>query len=334
MNRNIDTLIEAILTTVEEHKLAPGKYARWLIQSSQGNRDMGSSEYGCADAANILYSVGKFPRDLDERQACVAELRSFQKPDGRFEEPTHHTLHTTAHCIAALELFDAAPAYPLTYHKEHFGTPEQVISFLESRDWAGDPWDQSHQGAGFYAAMVLTEVMSLEWQDAYFDWLAEHADPVTGIGLAGAQNGQRNIFHHLAGWFHYMFNHVYAKRAFPYAEAMVDSCFDIYHNRQNIHRALGSSIGFSDIDWVFLINRASAQSGYRRAEVKELLREYAQGYLDWLENDLGNARKTRFDDLHALFGTVCALAELQLALPGEIVTTVPLKNVLDRRPFI
>ena len=42
----------------------------------------------------------------------------------------------------------------------------------------------------------------------------------------------------------------------------------------------------------------------------------------------------RFNDLHMLFGAVCALAELQSALPGEVRTTVPLKLVLDRRPFI
>ena len=41
-----------------------------------------------------------------------------------------------------------------------------------------------------------------------------------------------------------------------------------------------------------------------------------------------------FNDLHMLFGSVCALAELQLALPGIIVTEKPLKLVLDRRPFI
>ena len=40
------------------------------------------------------------------------------------------------------------------------------------------------------------------------------------------------------------------------------------------------------------------------------------------------------NDLHMLFGTVCALAELQNALPGEIVSTRPMRLVLDRRPFI
>ena len=40
------------------------------------------------------------------------------------------------------------------------------------------------------------------------------------------------------------------------------------------------------------------------------------------------------NDMHTLFGCICALAELQSFLPGEIVSDVPLKLVLDRRPFI
>ena len=40
------------------------------------------------------------------------------------------------------------------------------------------------------------------------------------------------------------------------------------------------------------------------------------------------------NDLHALFGALCCLADLQTALPGLIRTERPPKLVLDRRPFI
>ncbi len=335
MARNIDKLIHYIEKAVQEHRLAPGCYARWRIPDAAGRRNMGSSEYGCADAANILYSIGRFPRDTAERAASVAGLRRFQHPDGCFAEPTHHTLHTTAHCIAALELFDAGPALPLTYHMEQFGTPEKLTAFLASLDWSGDPWDESHKGAGVYAAMALACEMPQAWHDAYFDWLAAHADPVTGVGAADAQDGQRTMLHHFAGWFHYMFNHVYARRPFPHAEKLVDTLL-AYYDSGLMREApdFGRSIGFAEIDWIFLVNRASMATGHRRKQVLEKLRQFAAGYLDWLEMELESEYASRFDDLHALFGTVCALAELQLALPGEIVTARPLKNVLDRRPFI
>ncbi len=336
MKRNIDKLLSYVEKTVKEHELAPGCYARWMIQNKEGTRDLGSSEYGCADAANILYTIGKFPRDLEEREACVKELQRMQKEDGRFEEPTHHTLHTTAHCVAALELFDAAPALPLTYHMENFGTPEKAQAFLESLGWDWHPWDQSHQGAGFYAAMALCCDMPMEWHDAYFDWLAANVDQKTGIGREGAQNGTRPLLHHFAGWFHYLFNHIYAHRPIPNAEKAIDTLIWYYENDLKIGKTypLGRRMGFADIDWVFIVNRASMQTGYRREEVKELLRDFSEIILNYLENDIENQYKTKFDDLHMLFGAMCAVAELQLALPGEIKSTIPLKNVLDRRPFI
>ena len=90
------------------------RYRRWLRQDPPGTRDLGVNPYGCADAANLLYSIGRFPGSAGERLAWVDALRSLQDPgDGLFHEATHHEIHTTAHCVAALELFDARPARSL-----------------------------------------------------------------------------------------------------------------------------------------------------------------------------------------------------------------------------
>ena len=259
-----------------------------------------------------------------------------QKEDGRFEEPTHHTIHTTAHCVAALELFDAAPSLPLTYHMENFGTPEKAVAFLESLGWNTNPWNESHKGAGFYAAMALCCDMPMEWHDTYFNWLAEHVDEKTGIGLEGAHDGSRPMIHHFAGWFHYLFNHIYAHRPIPNPEKAIDTLIWYYENdlRYAKGHPFGKIMGFAEIDWIFIVNRASMQCGHRRDEVKALIREFAEVYLDYLEKNIETEYKTHFDDLHMLFGAMCAVAEMQLALPGEIKSTIPLKNVLDRRPFI
>ena len=107
--RNIDDLIKIIKNSVDQHKLGEGKYSRWIFGE---NRDLGINEYGCADAANILYSIGYFPQDKAERKAFVETLQNMQDAEtGFFTEETHHPFHTTAHCSAALELFDAKPLY-------------------------------------------------------------------------------------------------------------------------------------------------------------------------------------------------------------------------------
>ena len=81
------------------------------------------------------------------------------------------------------------------------------------------------------------------------------------------------------------------------------------------------------------MTRASRQTPYRFDECCQLLEDFADGYLGWFET-IDWEKDEGFNDLHMLFGAVCALAELQQTLRGKILTVNPLKLVLDRRPFI
>ena len=67
--------------TVESHYLGNGAYCRWLWQNEQGTRRLGINEYGCADAANILYSINEFVFSEDERAQRIAALRGMQDPE-------------------------------------------------------------------------------------------------------------------------------------------------------------------------------------------------------------------------------------------------------------
>ena len=333
---NIDRIIDKFRKTVASHCLETGVYARWMWQNEQGTRKLGVNEYGCADAANILYTIGDFPQDPEERAAWVRALKGKQDPEtGLFREATHHPMHTTAHCLAALELFDAQPDYRLSAYDE-FMNKERLEEFLLSLDWIGEkitPWSESHRGAGLYAALVITKSAPLEWQKWYFDWLRNNCDPVYGMSLKGAvDNTKVPVCHHMYGWFHYMFNHNYAHMPFPYPERLIDSCLDMY-NRKTMGANFGREIAFQEIDWIFCLNRACRQTGYRFAECQAALEDFAEGFIAYLD-EMDYEKHEVFNDLHALFGTVCAVAELQLALPGKLISTVPLKLVLDRRPFI
>ena len=86
---NIQDIIEKIASVVDTHKLSDGRYARW-ITPGKNNRDTGINPYGCADAANILYTIGRFPSDADERAEWIKALREMQDPEtGLFNEGTH-----------------------------------------------------------------------------------------------------------------------------------------------------------------------------------------------------------------------------------------------------
>ena len=334
---NLDEIIEKVEKTIANHKIGKGDYARWLWQNGKNDREMGSNPYGCADAANTLYMIGAFPQDDEERAESIRILRGFQDPEsGLFHESTHHTYHTTAHCTAALELFDKYPLYPFTALKK-FDDPKELHALLDSLDWVISPWPQSHQGAGVFASKIIVEKQPIEWQNAYFDYLDAHCDEKYGMSRAGAlgahPEGKFNIDHHLNGWFHYCFNYNHCHRQFPHTETFIDTLIYMYENKKLNTGCFGKSVGFREIDWVFPINRATWQVGYRREEAKELMRDFAVKYTDYL-NSVDIEKDDGWNDLHALFGAVCCLSELQLALPGEIFTTRPMKNVLDRRPFI
>lgn len=329
---NLDSLIEKIYAVVERHYLGGGAYARYLWQDDAGSRKMGINEYGCADAMNILYSIGRFPRGERRAEALGALLDLQDRETGLFTEETHHYIHTTAHCTAAIELFDEMPRYPVVAMQRCF-TKEGIKELLDSLNWCGNPWPQSHQGAGAYVVGVLTDSVDLEWQDYYFKLITDATDEKWGMSRAGTvDGGTAPACHHLYGWFHYMFNMEYAKRPLKYPERLIDSCIKMYDENM-LGKTFGRWIGFCEIDWVYALNRAIRQTPHRHREAKERLYDFAVKFVEYLgsldfENDDG------VNDLHMLFGTVCALAELQTALPGKVVSTRPLRLVLDRRPFI
>ena len=327
--------IDAAAAIIGRHRLAPGQYARWLTQRQGAPRDLGPNPYGCADAINLLYTIGRLPRDPAERSDLASALQSMQSADdGLFREATHHPIHTTAHCTAALELLDTLPLHPLTALAP-LREPEAMTRFLDQLDWQGNPWNQSHQGAGLYAAIVIVGEVDSAWQDVYFDWLSREADEHTGLWRRGCVPREEpvtsEVFPHLAGTFHYLFNHEFARRPLPYPERLVDLCLAV--EQQRAWAGLGCAVDFATIDWVYCLSRAMQQSGHRFGEAMAAQRRVASRLTAYL-TALDATTDEGLNDLHRLFGTVCALAELQRVLPGELKTDVPLKLVLDRRPFI
>lgn len=329
----LDDLILRIKKCVDEHQLSPGCYARYLWNNEKGTRKMGRNEYGCADAANILYTIGYFPTDPTERAEFVRHLQEMQEPDtGLFREATHHSIHTTAHCTAALELFDAKPLYKATA-LQPCTTKEGLYQLLEQDEIWEKPWPGSHQSAGILPSLTNTDMVGLEWKNWYFDWMWEHSDPELGFVCYGPKRAPK-IRDYMCGGFHYLFNHEAERRPFRYPEKIIDFCLEMMGDYET-HELLGvrKACDFINIDIVYSVTRSMRQTPHRFWECKQALEKYAQDYLQVLLT-IDYDRDDSFNDLHMLFGAVCCLAELQQALPGKLLTTRPLRLVLDRRPFI
>jgi len=324
--------LEAVLA---EHALGPaGEYRRWRHPDPAAGRNAGIDPYGCADAANLLWTLDRFPADAGERAAWVSALQGLQEPEGGFfREPTHHEIHTTAHCVASLELFDARPRHALA-GLAGLEVPGALERFLDGLDWRDDPWLASHRGAGVYAARTIAGEASDAWRERYLDWLAREQDPETGLWrrdrVTPPYRWGESRFPHLAGTFHYLFNLESAGRPLRYPDRLVDTCLGIAAEDP---WPLGATVSFAEIDWVYCLHRSVLQCGHRRAEAFDALGRFADRYVAYLlvldlDADDGAG------DLHRLFGAVCCLAELQRALPGRLRSERPLRLVLDRRPFI
>lgn len=180
---------------------------------------------------------------------------------------------------------------------------------------------------------MLAGEVTAEWEYWYFAWLRERADAATGLWRAGciADGGDAMLFHHLAGTFHYLFTHEYRGRLLRHPARLVDTCLRIA--AEGLFPPLGATVGFAEVDWVYCLSRALRQSSHRLRESRDALRALAARYVEFLRG-LDHARDRAFNDLHQLLGALCALAALQQALPDELPSAVPLRLVLDRRPFI
>lgn len=323
--------ISEVKKIVERHYLgAPGQYTRWITQDEKNSRDLGAAPYGCANAVNILYTINELPADFKEREEIVKVLQGFQnKENGLFENPGNFETHTTAFVSGALNLLDAKPLYPAKGFEQYISR-EGLFEFMDSIDWAENPWLGAHLGAGIYASMLLTETAADEWEDNYFEWLNQNADSATGLWKKGALEGAEP-FHYLAGTFHYVFNYEYARRALPYPRELLDTCIKAYYNGDCMD--FTKAVGWADIDFTYLLARVQRRAGERFEETQKILTEIADGLINQLLAMKPEESET-LNDLNTLFAIVCALAVLQDALPGYIRTSRPLKLVLDKRPFL
>jgi len=332
---NINSLLNNIKKTVDSHQLSTGEYARWIWDDPAGEtkRNLTSNAYGCADAANIFYTLNCFPTDVEERKLWVKGLQAHQdKKTGLFVEGSHLPSHTTAHCVAALELFDAKPLYPF-YDFKKYEDNDAMCQLLESLNWP-EAKGPGHIAPAIYSSFVITRAVPHSWVDNYFDWLNKNCDPETALWRKGTYPLPQgaSICQHMGDGFHFLFTYEHARMAYPYPDKLIDTCLDLCTDRIGYPK-FGKQFHFIEVDWVFCLNRASRQTKHRFDEVQAALYGFAKDYISWL-NTVDWETDDGANDLHMLFGTLCCLTELQLALPGIIRSDVPLRMVLDRRPFI
>lgn len=325
---------------LEAHRapdLPEGSYYRRTLDAESRRVDV----YSSADVADVRYAVGDFPLEDAVRGEWISVLRSFQDPaTGLFPNEIHHVDHSTAYAIAALELFDARPEHRLSAY-DGLKHPGALEDWLESLEWEENAWNVGHRGAGVASSFAITGEADRDWFDRYFAWLDAEHDPSTGFlrkGIANKRVGSHHpdeiapILPAMAGTFHFHFVYHHLRRPFPYPEAMIDNTLKLQLEDGTFHSP--GVFGFAELDAVFSLGRAARQCGHRFDDVLAALRRLARSAVGWVNDEGWLAANRQLDDTHHMAGVVFCLAELQTLAPGLIDSPTPMRNVLDRRPFV
>lgn len=311
---------------------AAGHYAR-----EPGGADV--CVYGVADMACVLYSIGRIDAGAAAapiRRDWAAAFAALQDSEsGLFVERgelTHDPVHASAYAVAAQRLLGVEPAYPLTFTHE-YADAGGARRLLDALDWQWSVYPGSHIGTGIASIFANVDgLVSPEWFDDYFSALDARLDPTNGMhGDAKPAGGDLD---QVGGSFHYMFMYEYFGREMPHASARIGAVSDLQQSDGYWARDLNPI--WLTLDGVYLLTRSVPSAPEHRPTVDAAVRRSVHAVMADIVSEHGReAHFCGFMGAHALAGTVTLLAEAQRFLgTDEIISDVPLRVVLDARPFV
>jgi hypothetical protein len=288
--------------------------------------------YGVSDMACTLYTIGALHPSAKERAEWADAFELFQNPNtGWFLEKEPKTLspqHNTAFALAAMQLLDLNPLYPVKADAQY----SDIRAYLNSLNWHTGVYQESHKGAGIGSIYALVPALGTpKWFGEYFATCDSLFDSYNGLmGLGKPKSGDTD---QIGGTFHYSFLYEFFNRQMPYPEKRIDTVLGL--QRSDGYWLLDNPLWMT-LDAIYLMTRTLRYCPHRFEEV----RASVQRSLRILEQDIysSDGRKKTFakpGGVHLLTAAINIAAEAQQFLGiQEVITDWPLKIVLDRRPFI
>jgi hypothetical protein len=328
IGRDLREFVHWILDDFEPSIRLPGGAGRYPRQLGQTVPAL----YGVADMACILYTINALHPSAAARAEWAATFELFQNPDnGWFREKEPATLspqHNTAFALAAMQLLDLKPKFPVKMDAEY----AHIATYLNSLDWQTGVYSGSHKGAGVGSIYVLIpELHSTSWFASYFSTCDSLFD--SNNGMMGRGKPASGDIDQIGGTFHYSFLYEFFNRQIPYPERRIDSVLGL--QRPDGYWSPSNHLWMT-LDAIYLMTRTLRYCPHRFEDVRRSIRRSVKV----LDQDVfgPEGRKTTFaksDGVHSLTAAISIAAEAQQFLGSdEVITDWPLKLVLDRRPFI
>jgi hypothetical protein len=327
---DVQPILDAALHTVNQCRL-DGATGRFKSHSSAGNQE---DPWTSAAAVNVLYGLNILPGRNHDRQEWIDTLQSYQdESSGLFKTPhSKNDLLLTAACTAALSCFDCAPLHPpteLLIHTE----PGNLYSFCRELKWCQDPERAARELGALFTSLVLTSQVGAEWETQYFNWIRKEVDEHTGLlrreCLAPVElDGHWTLLPYLCAYLYPLTTSLYARQPQPLPWRMIDTALEIMEYHRNL---FFQPKGQRHLPWVFALTRSRFRSAHRFEEAQHALERFIPPYLDFLNDQI---RSNRFNSPTHIQWDIALLAELQIALPGSLLSRRPLRQILDHHPFL
>ena len=316
-----------IIRDFEPSVRLPGPAGHYARAAGSAKLDL----YGTDDMACILYSIGRLRPSEKERAEWAEAFQSFQNADTGFlleKEPTHPPLHNTAFTLAAMQLLNLTPKYPVKMAGE-FSDPRAYLSRL---DWKKSVYPDSLKGAGMGSIFALSpDLGTPRWFAEYFAACDSLLDPKNG--LMGQDKPASGDFDGVGGTFHYCFLYNYFNRRMPYPERRIDSILGLQQTDGYLHP---TNRLWLTLDAMYLLTRTVRFCPYRTEDARKAVRRIMDSVM--VEVFSPEGRKKTFTGqlpVHTLTCAISIAAEVQQFLGADqVITEWPLRLVLDRRPFI
>jgi len=318
--------------------LAQSKLSECKIEGPAGayrsrpDAEASADPSSCVAAVNIHYMLDQLPHDPQLCTEWVQTLQNFQKEEtGLFGEGPH-ALSKTAACTAALHCFGQRARHSVRELQELLEI-SGLIDFLQQRKWCADPEGAAREAAAVYSILVLNRQANQEWREAFTQWIHSETDTHTGLLRQGCiapieVDGQWTLLPYLCAIFYPIALGNYGHQPLCLPWRLIDTALEV----MEFHRELFfKRRGHRHLPWIFCLTRSMRQTAHRHEEVQQSLVQFIPDYLKYLEVQIGEGH---FQGPRQIQWDLAGLAELQLALPGRLQSDHPLRQILDRHPFL
>jgi len=321
-------LLDAALTSLKECRLEgpEGSYRR------APHLDADADPAACAAAANLTYMLGTVPADGTVRREWIDTLRSFQDPESGLFQQGPHALSVSAACTSALSVFNAVPETPpLEYIEQR--DPGSCKVFLQERCWCDRPEASSRETAALYVLLHSQEKAGLDWALQLTQWLHSEVDEHTGLIRKGCiapveLDGSWTLLPYLCSVLYPLAICQHARQPLFMPWRLIDTALEV----MEFHRDLFfKRKGHRHLPWVYALSRCMRYNTHRHEEARQALERFVPAYLAYVREQISEGMYT---DLIQAQWDLATLAELQLAVPGQITGIRPLQQVLDITPFL